>query len=53
MSGVPNIIETHAIQIGDFIIHLLKIIGNFHMDNLPGVKIQARAGINTGRLIQS
>ena len=46
--GVPNKINTHAMEMANIIIDLMRNIENFKVEDLTKLKLQVRAGANTG-----
>ena len=51
VSGVPNKINTHAMEMANFILDLMKNIENFKIEDLTTTKLQVRAGAHTGAFL--
>ena len=51
VSGVPNKINTHAMEMANFILDLMKNIENFKIEDLTKTKLQVRAGAHTGAFL--
>ena len=51
VSGVPNQVDTHVMEMANFIIDLMKNIENFKMEDLTKTKLQVRAGAHTGAFL--
>ena len=49
VSGIPDRIGTHASEMANFTIELMKNIEKFQMKDFPGVEIKVRAGIHSGK----
>ena len=48
VSGVPDRIRTHAPEMANFTIELMKNIDKFQLKDFPGVEIKVRAGVHSG-----
>ena len=48
VSGVPQYIDTHAAEVANLTIELMKSLVTFKMDDIPDVQLQVIIGIHTG-----
>ena len=49
VSGIPDRIATHAPEMANFTIELMKNIGKFQLKDFPGGEIKVRMGIHSGK----